>query len=81
MTWGEFAEVRLLSEYRRAGVPMVHMRPAVEMLRDELDVPYPLAHASLRHRFPQADRLVDSQSRRPAIGMVVSTSPAPAGDA
>lgn len=46
VTWGEFAEVRLLSEYRRAGVPMVHMRPAVEMLRDELEVPYPLAHAS-----------------------------------
>lgn len=46
VTWGEFAEVRLLAEYRRSGVPMVHMRPAVDQLRDELDVPYPLAYAS-----------------------------------
>jgi uncharacterized protein (DUF433 family) len=48
VTWGEFAEARLLAEYRNAGVPMVRMRPAVERLREELQVPYPLAyHSSL----------------------------------
>lgn len=45
VTWGEFSEARLLAEFRLAGVPMVHMRPVVERLRDELRVAYPLAMA------------------------------------
>jgi uncharacterized protein (DUF433 family) len=45
VTWGEFVETRLLSEYRDAGVPMVNMRPAVDRLRAELKTPYPLASA------------------------------------
>jgi uncharacterized protein (DUF433 family) len=45
VTWGEFVETRLLSEYRDAGVPILRMRPAVERLRDELDTEYPLASA------------------------------------
>jgi uncharacterized protein (DUF433 family) len=44
VTWGEFVETRLLSEYRNAGVPMVRMRPAVERLRETYGK-YPLAHA------------------------------------
>jgi uncharacterized protein (DUF433 family) len=44
-TWGEFVETRLLSEYRDAGVPLLRMRPAVEALRQELKVQYPLASA------------------------------------
>lgn len=43
VTWGEFVETRLLSEFRDAGVPLVRMRPAVERLRQELQTPYPLA--------------------------------------
>lgn len=46
-TWGEFIETRLLAEYRDAGVPMIRMRPAVEALREELKVPYPLASARM----------------------------------
>lgn len=46
VTWGEFSEVRLLAEYRRAGVPMVHMRPVVLRLREELGAAYPLALAA-----------------------------------
>jgi uncharacterized protein (DUF433 family) len=46
VTWGEFVETRLLAEYRRAGAAMVRMRPAVERLREELNTPYPLAHAA-----------------------------------
>jgi uncharacterized protein (DUF433 family) len=45
VTWGEFVETRLLSEYRSAGVPMHRMRPAVERLRERLDTSYPLARA------------------------------------
>ena len=45
VTWGEFVETRLLSEYRDAGVSMFHLRPAVDRLRDELQVKYPLAYA------------------------------------
>lgn len=44
-TWGEFVETRLLSEYRDAGVPLIHMRPVIEQLREELTTPYPLASA------------------------------------
>jgi uncharacterized protein (DUF433 family) len=44
-SWGEFVETRLLAEFRDAGVPMIRMRPAVEALRQELKVPYPLASA------------------------------------
>jgi uncharacterized protein (DUF433 family) len=45
VTWGEFVETRLLSEYREAGVPMVKMRPAVERLRETYRTRYPLAYA------------------------------------
>ena len=40
-----FAEVRLLSEFRNAGVPIVRMRPAVVALREEFNQAHPLAHA------------------------------------
>ena len=33
VTWGEFTEARLLSEFRDAGIPIIRMRPAVEELR------------------------------------------------
>lgn len=45
VTWGEFIEARLLSEYRDEGVPLIKMRPAVEKLREELNTQYPLASA------------------------------------
>lgn len=45
VTWGEFVETRLLSEYRHSGVPLVRLRPAVGRLRQEFG-PYPLAHAA-----------------------------------
>ena len=44
VTWGEFVEARLLAAYRDKGVPMLHMRPAVERLREKFEVKYPLAH-------------------------------------
>jgi len=44
-TWGEFIETRLLAEYRGAGVPLIRMRPAIEVLREELNTAYPLASA------------------------------------
>jgi uncharacterized protein (DUF433 family) len=46
VTWGEFVEARYLREYRRSlGASMKHLRAFIEYLRDELDVPYPLADA------------------------------------
>jgi uncharacterized protein (DUF433 family) len=46
VTWGEFVEASLLRQYRKAHlVPMAELRIFVERLRDELGVPYPLAHA------------------------------------
>jgi len=43
VTWGEFVEVRLLKEYRDAGIPVNRMRPAIDALRAEFKTPYPLA--------------------------------------
>jgi len=44
VTWGEFLEVALLSEYRRKHrVPMTELRDFIDKLRDEFKVPYPLA--------------------------------------
>jgi uncharacterized protein (DUF433 family) len=45
VTWGEFVETRLLSEYRNAGVPLVRLRPAMDRLRERVTPHYPLAHA------------------------------------
>jgi uncharacterized protein (DUF433 family) len=45
VTWGEFTEARLLSEFREAGATIFRLRPAVDRLRQEFDAPYPLAYA------------------------------------
>ncbi len=46
VTWAEFVEAGLLRQYRRThNVPMVELRNFIESLRQELRVPYPLAHA------------------------------------
>lgn len=45
VTWGEFVETRLVSEFRDAGVPVLRLRPAIDVLREELDTAYPLATA------------------------------------
>jgi hypothetical protein len=43
VTWGEFLESALLSEYRRKRVPMLELRDFIDRLRDQFQVPYPLA--------------------------------------
>lgn len=45
VTWGEFVKAGLLAEYRTDGrVPLQRLRPVIQELREELGVPYPLAH-------------------------------------
>jgi uncharacterized protein (DUF433 family) len=45
VTWGEFVEAAFLTEYRRVhDVPLQHLRPVVDDLRQRYGVPYPLAH-------------------------------------
>jgi uncharacterized protein (DUF433 family) len=45
VTWGEFVETAFLAEYRRGrDVPLQHLRPVIEGLRERYGVPYPLAH-------------------------------------
>lgn len=43
VSWGEFVEARLLSEFRGQGVSLQKLRPAIENLRAALNTPYPLA--------------------------------------
>ncbi len=46
VTWGEFVEARYLKAYRRThGVQLQRLRAFIAYMRQELDVPYPLAHA------------------------------------
>lgn len=44
VTWGEFVESGLLRAYRKHSIPMTQLRDFISTLRDELDIPYPLAH-------------------------------------
>jgi uncharacterized protein (DUF433 family) len=45
VTWAEFVEAGLLREYRKTHrVPMAELRAFIDVLRDRMGVPYPLAH-------------------------------------
>jgi len=44
VTWAEFIEAGWLRAYRKNKVPMKELRSFIGLLRDELGVPYPLAH-------------------------------------
>lgn len=63
VTWGEFVEIRLVAEFRGAGVPVLRMRPVIEQLREELDTRYPLATAKtwLEPSGPELLRRVQQQ--------------------
>ena len=72
VTWGEFVETSLLARYRGAGVPMQRLRPVVQMLREQLGVAYPLAHA--RPWVAERELVVDVQrivELEPALFLVV----------
>jgi uncharacterized protein (DUF433 family) len=43
-TWGEFVETRMLAEFRDQSVPTARLRAAVERLRQQFKIDYPLAH-------------------------------------
>lgn len=44
VTWAEFIEAGWLRAYRSNKIPMKELRGFIEVLRDEFQVPYPLAH-------------------------------------
>ncbi|MGH3931186.1 MAG: hypothetical protein ACRDTF_14550 [Pseudonocardiaceae bacterium] len=44
VTWGEFVEARLLSEFR-SSIPLTRLRPVVDWCREHFDPDYPLAYA------------------------------------
>ena len=87
VTWGEFVEARYLREYRRTlGVQLSSLRGFIGSLREELGVPYPLAHARPwvgpgQHLFvaaqEQADLPVDLWvCVEPQTGVTLLTHPA-----
>lgn len=64
VTWAEFVEASLLKGYRRdANVPMRELRAFVELLRERLDLPYPLAH---RRPFVTSGRRLVMEAQRQA---------------
>lgn len=44
VTWGEMVEARLVAEFRDRSVPVLHLRPAIDCLRDQFGS-YPLARS------------------------------------
>lgn len=85
-TWGELVECRLLSEFRDSGVPIRHLRPAVERLRSrvtevsgtpsESDIRYPLASAKLWLHPEGRELLMNVQEEvdlQPGLQFVVRT--------
>ena len=63
VTWAEFVEASLLREYRRTHrVPMAELRTFIDLLREQLGVPYRLAH-----RKPLSVTAASSYSRRETI--------------
>lgn len=44
VTWAEFVEAGLLSQYRKKSVPLDEVRQFIKYLRDKFGVAYPLAH-------------------------------------
>ena len=63
VTWAEFVEAGLLRSYRRDhDVPLKELRDFIDRLRDEFQVPYPLAD---RHPYigPGRRLLIDLQGR------------------
>lgn len=64
VTWAEFVEASLLKQYRRdANVPMRELRTFVEVLRQSLAVPYPLAD---RRPFVTSGRALVMEAQRQA---------------
>jgi len=55
VTWAEFIEAGLLRSYRSRGIPMAELRAFIDILRDQYQVPYPLAD---RRPFIAGKRLV-----------------------
>lgn len=75
VTWGEFVEARLLSEFRPQ-IPMIKMRPMVERLREMLDTRYPLSYARPFLTEEGRELLLAAQaytSTDPGLWLVVST--------
>ncbi len=75
VTWGEFVEARLLSEFRPQ-IPMVKMRPMVERLREMLNTRYPLSYARPFLTAEGRELLLAAQaetSTEPGLWVVVST--------
>lgn len=78
VTWGEFVEARLLSEFRTT-IPMIKLRPLVDRLRNELGQPYPLSYAR-PYLLPEGREMLLSAQRESGIEgefwIVVSTGQA-----
>ena len=76
LTWGEFVEARLISEYRKQGVTVFRMRPAIMELRKRLGSKYPLAMAKTFLSAENCELVMEVQQEtglEPALRFVVST--------
>jgi uncharacterized protein (DUF433 family) len=87
VTWGELVEARYLRAYRKDfGVKLGSLRAFIDLLRESVGVPYPLAHARPwvgpdRRLLIQAQRGADldpelSPAYEPSSGQVLLTPPA-----
>ena len=74
VTWGEYVEARLISEYRQLGARVFHLRPAIMRLREEFGEKYPLAYARLFTEVQGRElvlRVQDETRLQPSLYMVL----------
>jgi uncharacterized protein (DUF433 family) len=66
VTWGEFVETRILSEYRDQSIPTARLRQAVNGLREMFKVAYPLAHLGPYLAAERGELAIDRQGLDPS---------------
>ncbi|MCL2780747.1 MAG: DUF433 domain-containing protein [Actinomycetia bacterium] len=65
VTWGEFVEARMLAEFRDDSVPTARLRAAVDRLRQEFDLAYPLAHLRPHLAAESSELAIDAKRLNP----------------
>ena len=74
VTWGEYVEARLISEYRQLGARIFHLRPAIMELKDRFQKKYPLAYSSPFTTIAGKELILQAQNHtglQPALHLVL----------
>lgn len=74
VTWGEYVEARLISEYRQLGARVFHLRAAIMELKDKYQNKYPLAYSAPLVTVSGQDLILQIQEQthlQPALHLMI----------